>query len=97
MKNLALAGLVLLSAAPVLAQAPPPPVRSPEVHADRRVTFRLRAPNAKEVILSAKARALAMQTDEQGVWTLTTEALAPDIYGYTFVADGVTLTDPATR
>ncbi|HKI18773.1 MAG TPA: hypothetical protein VKA15_12880 [Isosphaeraceae bacterium] len=27
-----------------------PPLVSPEVHADRRVTFRLRAPNAKDVI-----------------------------------------------
>ena len=28
------------------------PVRSPEVSADRRVTFRLRAPNAKEVVVT---------------------------------------------
>ena len=33
------------------AQGPPPAVRSPEVHADRRVTFRLRAPAAARVEL----------------------------------------------
>lgn len=44
---LALAATLL----PASAQAPQA-VRSPEVHPDRRVTFRLRAPNAKEVTLS---------------------------------------------
>ena len=95
MKKLTLAGLVLLSAVPVVCQAPPAPVRSPEVQADRRVTFRFRAPNAKEVMLAREgAKPVAMQRDEQGLWTLTTEALEPDIYGYTFVADGVALMDP---
>lgn len=35
-----------------------------------------------------------MQKDEQGVWSLTTPPLEPDLYGYSFVADGVTLIDP---
>jgi enterochelin esterase family protein len=87
--------LTLPLAVPAAAQAPPPRLVSPEVHADRRVTFRFRAPGAKEVMLSREgASPVAMQRDDQGVWTLTTEALAPDIYGYTFVADGVSLTDP---
>ncbi len=38
---------------------------------------------------------LAMQKDEQGVWSVTTEPLAPDFYGYSFVADGVSLIDPS--
>src|SRR5207248_9704270 len=33
--------------------------------------------------------------DERGVWTLTTEPLEPDYYGYSFIADGVHLIDPA--
>jgi enterochelin esterase family protein len=87
--------LTLPLAMPAAAQAPPPRLVSPEVHADRRVTFRFRAPGAKEVMLSREGAApVAMQRDDQGVWTLTTEALPPDIYGYTFVADGVSLTDP---
>jgi enterochelin esterase-like enzyme len=79
------------------AQAPPPPVVSPEVQADNRVTFRFRAPNAKEVELSVEgtSKDLAMQKDEQGVWSVTTEPLAPDFYGYAFVADGVHLIDPS--
>ena len=80
------------------AQTPPAPVISPEVHADNRVTFRLRAPNAKVVALALEgaAKDLAMQKDEQGVWSATTEPLAPDFYGYAFVADGVHLIDPST-
>lgn len=78
------------------AQAPPPaPIVSPEVHADKRVTFRFRAPQAREVILAREgAERLAMQKDEQGVWTVTTPPLEPDFYGYSFVADGVGLIDP---
>ncbi|MDX2180390.1 MAG: alpha/beta hydrolase-fold protein [Bryobacteraceae bacterium] len=71
------------------------PVVSPEVHADRRVTFRFRAPNAKEVFVAREgAPRLAMQLGEEGVWSVTTEPLPPDVYGYSFVADGVSLVDP---
>jgi len=75
---------------------PPPPVVSPEVLPDKRVTFRFRAPNAKEVAVDREsAPRLAMQKDAQGVWSVTTDPLDPDIYGYGFVADGVRLVDPA--
>ena len=71
------------------------PVISPEVHEDRTVTFRLRDPNAKAVVLSREGtKPVPMQRDEQGLWSLTTEPLEPDYYGYTFVADGVGLMDP---
>jgi enterochelin esterase family protein len=35
-----------------------------------------------------------MQKDGQGVWSLTTEPLEPDIYAYSFVVDGVRMIDP---
>jgi enterochelin esterase-like enzyme len=97
----AAAGMLLLVIAaashpcPARAQAPQP-VRSPEVLSDHRITFRLRAPNAKEVFLAREgAPRQPMQKDEQGVWSLTTEPLEPDLYGYSFVADGVTRFDPS--
>ena len=40
------------------------------------------------------AKPTPMQRDEKGVWTATTDALEPDFYGYSFVADGVSLLDP---
>jgi enterochelin esterase-like enzyme len=86
-------------ASAVFAQVPPAPapVVSPEVQSDNRVTFRFRAPNAKEVVLSLEGagKDLAMQKDELGVWSVTTEPLAPDFYGYAYVADGVHLIDPS--
>ena len=95
MKKLTLAGALLLYAAPVAAQAPPPPVVSPEVQADRRVTFRFRAPNAKEVILAREGAApVADAEGRAGRVDAHHRPLAPDIYGYTFVADGMSLTDP---
>ena len=75
---------------------PPPPIVSPEVHADRTVTFRFRDPNAKEVMLNLEgAKPEPMQKDDQGVWSIATAPLEPDYYGYSFVADGVSLTDPS--
>ena len=89
--------VLLVFASAACAQVPPAPVLSPEVQADNRVTFRFRAPNAKEVALSLEgtSKDLAMQKDQQGVWSVTTEPLAPDFYGYAFVADGVHLIDPS--
>jgi enterochelin esterase-like enzyme len=78
------------------AQMPPPPLASPEVTADHRVTFRFRMPNAKEVLLSLEgAKPVPMQKDDQGIWTVTTEPLEPDYYGYTFLTDGVPIIDPS--
>ena len=74
-----------------------PPVKSPEVASDGRVTFRLRAPNAKEVAVSMGGKQLPMQKDEQGVWSFTSERMSPDIYNYSLVVDGTTVNDPANR
>jgi enterochelin esterase-like enzyme len=78
-------------------QAPPGPVTSPEVLADHRVTFRLRAPNAKEVSaqIDGMSKPLAMQKDAEGIWSATSEPLAPDYYGYAFFIDGVAMLDPS--
>lgn len=71
------------------------PLVSPEVHADGSVTFRFRAPHAIDVKLALEGSDPApMQKDDHGVWALTTAPLAPDYYGYDFVADGVPLIDP---
>jgi len=88
--------LSLISAiVPALAQQPPPPVFT-EVQSDHRIVFRFRAPSAKDVAvgIDSMKQPLPMQKDEQGVWSAMTDPLDPDYYGYSFVADGVTLIDP---
>jgi len=78
-----------------LSSTQPAPLVSPEVNADRSVTFRFRAPNALDVKLVLEgAQPAAMQKDDHGVWTVTAAPLPPDYYGYVFVADGVPLIDP---
>jgi enterochelin esterase-like enzyme len=73
------------------------PVKSPEVGVDRRVTFRLRAPNAREVAASIGGKRLPMQKDEQGLWSVTSDPMAPDIYTYSMVVDGASMNDPSNR
>ncbi|WP_026475223.1 esterase [Alkaliflexus imshenetskii] len=79
------------------------PVNSPEVHDDQTVTFRLRAPNAKTVVLPPgaihTANALGNQPipftkGDDGVWTLTIGPLKTDMYAYHFHIDGVQVPDP---
>lgn len=80
-----------------LAQQQPTFIQSPEVHSDGRVTFRFRDPNAEavEVNVEGAKAPLAMKKDGAGVWSATTEPLAPELYGYSFKADGVQLLDPS--
>jgi enterochelin esterase-like enzyme len=91
------AAILVNSNLPLRAQpADPPPLRSPQVHADGRVTVRLRAPNAQAVLFARDGAApTAMRRDSTGVWTFTTEPLSADIYPYTFRVDGVTHPDPS--
>jgi enterochelin esterase family protein len=87
----------LLAAALALQGQSAPPA-SPELHADRTVTFRLRAPRAAEVVLSGEWKGggkLPMTKDEQGLWSLTVGPLEPDLYGYSFSVDGLAVPDPA--
>ncbi len=87
----------LAAAALTFAQQQPPPIQSPEVQSDGRVTFRFRDPNAQKVSVNVEGgkAPYVMQKDEQGVWSVTTDPLAPDLYGYSFDADGVHLLDPS--
>jgi enterochelin esterase family protein len=84
-------------ASPAQAAARPAPLRSPEIHPDRSVTFRLLAPKATEVTLNGSwdnGTDLKMTRDEAGVWSTTIGPLAPQLWGYWFMVDGVKALDP---
>lgn len=76
--------------------AQPPAVVSPEIGADKTITFRYFAPAAKQVTvngeLDGKPHPLTMGT--HGVWSVTVGPLAPDIYTYAFTVDGAAVLDP---
>jgi len=72
------------------------PLVSPEVHPDRSVTFRLRAPKANEVKVAGEwPGGPTALTNDNGVWSATIGALEPDIYGYSLTVDGLAIVDPA--
>ncbi|HEX4165160.1 MAG TPA: alpha/beta hydrolase-fold protein [Bryobacteraceae bacterium] len=73
-----------------------PKFKSPEMTPDGRVTFRYFDPAAQKVTVNVEGASapLAMQKDSSGVWSATTETLAPELYGYTFSSDGAHRLDP---
>jgi len=76
--------------------APAAAVQSPEVGSDNRVTFRLNAPNAKEVVMQPEPGArVSMVKGEDGIWSVTVGPWAPDVYAYRFVVDGINTPDPS--
>jgi enterochelin esterase-like enzyme len=91
-----LQSLFLLVSVGFILSLPAQSFTSPEVHPDRTITFRLKAPDAKDVRVRCEGvKGSNMEKDEQGVWSLTTEPLDPDIYAYSFTVDGVRTIDPA--
>jgi enterochelin esterase family protein len=77
-----------------------PQFTSPEILSDRRITFRLYAPDATTVTLrggdipAAARNNLQFTKAENGVWEATTGAVEPGAYRYVFVVNGVGVIDP---
>jgi hypothetical protein len=96
--------LVMLVASAAFAQpaqppaaAPPPIPRSPEIHPDRTVTFRLSAPHSSDVTLNGSwdgGANIKMAKDEGGVWSVTVGPLGAQLWGYWYMVDGVKALDP---
>ncbi len=75
-------------------------VQSPVVHNDGTVTFNLFAPSAERVSVSGdfneiRSQSLPMTKQDNGVWTVTTGQLNPELYSYSFSIDGQRFIDPA--
>lgn len=77
-------------------------LNSPEVRDDGTVTFRVKAPAAREVLLTGAVltglgkgnKPVPFTKGDDGVWTLTVGPLAPDMYQYHLLIDGVRVADP---
>src|SRR4051812_40369649 len=86
----------------VLAQQQPqrpPQFVSPEVTPDRKVTFRIHAPNLEAVSLVGSdipnnSKGAPMTKGENGVWEVTLGPLVPGAYRYRFNIAGVNVIDP---
>ncbi len=95
-----LAALVLLGAVAAYAQLGRPQgprVVSPEILADKKVTFRLLAPKAGSVALNGNwdnGTNIPMTKDDQGIWSVTVGPLGEQLWGYSFSVDGIKVLDP---
>ena len=62
---------------------------SPELGKDGSVTFRYKAPGAKEVKVSGQfGKEAALTKDDSGVWSVTIPAVPPGVHEYQFRVDG---------
>jgi enterochelin esterase-like enzyme len=100
----ALASTALLAA---LASAPaqdrggarPPEFVSPEVSAEKKITFRIHAPKATTVTLSGSdipgnGTGAKLKKGDNGVWEATLGPVGAGAYRYNFSVDGVAVIDP---
>ena len=101
------AGVLIVASAGVAARQdrggrggpPAPQFASPEVDADRKIAFRIYAPQADAIRLTASdipgvGQNSQLTRGENGVWELTVGPVDPGAYRYSFNVDGVATIDP---
>ena len=76
----------------------------PRVHSDLRVTFRLKAPEARKVQFQPGGDdnglgrgPMDMTRADDGTWSITTAPAVPGFHYYWFLTDGVAMNDPASE
>ena len=81
-----------------------PRAEYPRVHPDGRVTFRLKAPEAKKVQVQPGGAdnglgkgPFDMERGDDGTWTVTTAPAVPGFHYYWLVVDGVAVNDPGSE
>jgi enterochelin esterase-like enzyme len=81
-----------------------PRAEYPRIHPDRRVTFRLKAPDAKSVRVQPGGAdnglgkgPYDMERSDDGTWTVTTPPAVPGFHYYWFLVDGVAANDPGSE
>jgi hypothetical protein len=77
----------------------------PAIHSDRRVTFRVKLPEARSVVVAGRAadsglngnKPYRMTRGEDGTWMVTTGPVRPGFHYYELIVDGHRTTDPASE
>jgi Enterochelin esterase and related enzymes len=83
---------------------------SPEINPDHTVTFRYNAIHADSVQVTGDflpptktntpygtfdiPTKVSMTKDEKGIWSFTSGILSPELYSYSFIVNGISVTDP---
>jgi enterochelin esterase-like enzyme len=81
-----------------------PRAEYPRVHPDHRITFRLKAPEAKSVKVQPGGAdsglgkgPYEMERSDDGTWTVITPPAVPGFHYYWLVVDGVAVNDPGSE
>ncbi|TWT35016.1 Carbohydrate acetyl esterase/feruloyl esterase precursor [Thalassoglobus neptunius] len=79
-----------------------PPIESPEIGDDGRVTFRIRAEKADSVRLTSSdipnvGRGVEMKENGESIWEVTVGPVPSGAYRYRFDLDGVAVNDPVNN
>lgn len=69
----------------------------PCVDGQSRATFRISAPEAKDVKVDICGRRFDMKRDDKGMWSVTTDPLVEGFHYYSLIIDGVAVNDPASE
>ena len=88
----------ICSGGSAFGQGQGPAITSPEVHPDRKVTFRILAREAKAIRLvgsdiPGNGQGAQMAKSDSGVWEVTVGPVPPGAYRYHFNMDGVAVID----
>ena len=73
-----------------------PGVKYPQLLPDNRVMFRIKAPQAKEMVIDLTKK-FPMQKDTGGFWTVTTDPIPLGFHYYSLIIDGMPVVDPASQ
>ena len=74
-----------------------PEAAYPCVDNSSRATFKISAPEAKDVKVDICGKKYDMVKDENGVWSATTDPLVEGFHYYFLVVDGVSVIDPSSE
>ena len=74
-----------------------PAAAYPCVDSQRRATFKIMAPDAKDVKADICGKKYDMTRSEKGEWSVTTDPLVEGFHYYALIVDGVSVNDPASR
>ena len=76
----------------------------PRIHPDLRVTFRIKAPDAKKVQLQPGGDdnglgkgPMEMERADDGTWSVTIPPVIPGFHYYWFLVDGLAVSNPASE
>lgn len=81
----------------VPAQTNVPEMKYPCVDNSSRATFKLKAPEARDVQVDICGKKWPMTKGADGVWSVTTDPLVVGFHYYFLIVDGVAVNDPASE